>query len=58
MPLGRPLVPHGAARPRHILLWLLTLPGIPRVQGVELAPLIIFMTMVGTSVHVVSNRKS
>jgi hypothetical protein len=39
-----------------LVLWLLTLIGIPRVLDVPLAPLIVFVIVVGTSVSIVTHR--
>ena len=39
-----------------LVLWMLTLIGIPRVLDVPLAPLIVFVIVVGTSVHIVTHR--
>lgn len=39
-----------------LVLWLLTLVGIPRVLDVPLAPLIVFVIVVGTSVSIVTHR--
>ena len=39
-----------------LVLWLLTLIGIPRVMDVPLAPLIVFVIVVGSSVHIVTHR--
>jgi hypothetical protein len=41
-----------------LVLWVLTLLGIPRVQGVPLEPLILLIIVVGTCVHVVTHRSS
>ncbi|MFN8637452.1 MAG: hypothetical protein U0893_26675 [Chloroflexota bacterium] len=38
------------------VLWVLTLMGIPRVQGIPLEPLILLIIVIGTSVHVVTHR--
>jgi hypothetical protein len=39
-----------------LVLWLLTLLGIPQVQGVELAPLIVLIIVMGATVHIVTHR--
>lgn len=39
-----------------LALWVLTLLGIPRLMGVPLAPLIVFVMIVGVSVHIVTHR--
>ncbi|MGE3272571.1 MAG: hypothetical protein AB7P40_27765 [Chloroflexota bacterium] len=39
-----------------LALWMLTLVGIPRVMGVPLSPLIVFVIVVGASVHIVTHR--
>ncbi len=37
-------------------LWALTLLGVPRLMGVPLSPLIVFVLIVGASVHIVTHR--
>jgi hypothetical protein len=39
-----------------LALWALTLLGIPRVMGVPLSPLIVFVLIVGVTVHIVTHR--
>jgi hypothetical protein len=39
-----------------LMLWMLTLVGIPRVLDVPLAPLIVFVIVVGTTVSIVTHR--
>jgi hypothetical protein len=39
-----------------LVLWLLTLIGVSRVMDVQLAPLIVFVIVVGASVHIVTHR--
>ena len=39
-----------------LALWALTLLGIPQVMGVPLSPLIVFVMIVGVSVHIVTHR--
>ena len=39
-----------------LTLWVLTLLGIPRIQGVPLEPLILLIIVIGTCVHVVTHR--
>jgi len=41
-----------------LVLWVLTLLGIPRVQGVPLEPLILLIIVIGTCVHIVTHRSS
>ena len=40
-----------------LILWVLTLLGIPQVQGVAVEPLILFVILIGTSVHIVTHRR-
>jgi hypothetical protein len=39
-----------------LVLWLLTLLGIPQVQGVALGPLIVLIIIMGATVHIVTHR--
>lgn len=39
-----------------LVLWIMTLVGIPRLSGVALAPVIVFVIVVGATVHVVTYR--
>lgn len=39
-----------------LALWALTLLGVPRLMGVPLSPLIVFVIVVGASVHVVTHK--
>lgn len=39
-----------------LTLWALTLLGIPRLMGVPLSPLIVFVLVVGATVHIVTHR--
>lgn len=39
-----------------LVLWMLTLVGIPRILDVPLAPLIVFVIVVGGSVSIVTHR--
>ena len=37
-------------------LWLLTLLGVPQIQGVPLAPLIVLIIVMGATVHIVTHK--
>lgn len=39
-----------------LILWILTLFGVPQVQGVALPPLIVMIIVIGTTVHIVTHR--
>jgi len=39
-----------------LALWVLTLLGIPQIQGVELAPVIVLVIVMGATVHIVTHR--
>ena len=39
-----------------LVLWLLTLLGIPQIQGVEIAPLILLVIVMGATVHIVTHK--
>jgi hypothetical protein len=39
-----------------LVLWLLTLLGIPQIQGVALGPLIVLIIIMGATVHIVTHR--
>lgn len=41
-----------------LVLWALTLVGVSRVMDVQLAPLIVFVIIVGVSVHIVTHRSA
>ena len=39
-----------------LVLWLLTLLGIPQIQGVEIAPVIVLVIIMGATVHIVTHK--
>jgi hypothetical protein len=39
-----------------LVLWILTLLGIPQIQGVEIAPLIVLVIVMGATVHIVTHK--
>jgi hypothetical protein len=39
-----------------LVLWLLTLLGVPEVQGVAVAPLVVLVIIVGATVQIVTHR--
>lgn len=49
--------PLAVAASALLVLWALTLLGIPRVQGIPLSPLIVFVIVVGVTVHIVTYRR-
>src|SRR6185436_13809674 len=39
-----------------LVLWTLTLLGIPKVQGIEIAPIIVLVIVMGATVHIVTHK--
>ena len=39
-----------------LVLWLLTLLGIPRIAGVDLGPIIVLVIVMGATVHIVTHK--
>ena len=39
-----------------LVLWMLTLLGIPQIQGVEIAPVIVLVIIMGATVHIVTHK--
>lgn len=39
-----------------LVLWALTLVGIPQVQGVPVGPMIVLIIIMGTTVHIVTHK--
>jgi len=39
-----------------LVLWLLTLAGIPQIQGVQIAPVIVLVIVMGATVHIVTHK--
>lgn len=39
-----------------LLLWFVTLLGIPQIQGVQLAPLIVLIIVIGATVQIVTHK--
>jgi hypothetical protein len=39
-----------------LVLWALTLFGIPRISGVEIAPIIVIVIAMGATVHIVTHK--
>ena len=39
-----------------LVLWALTLAGIPQIQGVEIAPVIVLVIIMGATVHIVTHK--
>ena len=39
-------------------LWVLTLLGIPQISGVEIAPVIVLVIIMGATVHIVTHKSS
>ena len=37
-------------------LWALTLLGVPQIQGIEIAPVIVLVIVMGATVHIVTHR--
>jgi hypothetical protein len=41
-----------------LVLWLLTLLGIPQIAGVSLGPIIVLVIIMGATVHIVTHKSS
>ena len=39
-----------------LVLWMLTLLGIPQIQGVQITPLIVLVIVMGATVHIVTHK--
>lgn len=39
-----------------LVLWALTLIGVPQIQGVAISPLIVLIIIMGATVHIVTHR--
>ena len=39
-----------------LVLWMLTLLGIPQIQGIEIAPVIVLVIIMGATVHIVTHK--